>query len=116
MKTITLADLASKLQSPARPVLIEALPPRYFEQGHLPGALNINIGEAKELAAQLLPQKDAEIVVYCASQSCTNSDQVAIQLHALGYGNVAIFKGGKAEWQQAGLALEGVPAGVASED
>ncbi|HBG31692.1 rhodanese-like domain-containing protein [Candidatus Macondimonas diazotrophica] len=110
MKTISLNDLFNLLRSPTPPVLVEALPARYFAQGHLPGACNINTGEVKTLAPQLLPDKDAGIVVYCASVTCTNSDQVAVQLHALGYSDVTVFKGGKAEWQAAGHALEGVAA------
>lgn len=110
MKTISLAQLLIRVKSGHAPVLVEALPVRYFDMGHLPGAVNINIGEAKAKALELLQDKNAEIVVYCASQTCTNSDQVAVQLHALGYGNVYVFKGGKAEWQEAGYELEGVAA------
>lgn len=109
MKTISLSELLDNLLSPTPPVLVEALPSRYFAQGHLPGALNINVGEVKALAPELLPAKNARIVVYCASATCTNSDQVAVQLHALGYADVAVFKGGKAQWQADGQALE-VPA------
>jgi hypothetical protein len=35
MKTISLSDLVAKIQSNSRSVLVEALPARYFEQGHL---------------------------------------------------------------------------------
>lgn len=107
MKTISLNDLLDRLRSPTPPTLVEALPSRHFEQGHLPGAMNINVGEVKSLAPELLPAKTAGIVVYCASATCTNSDQVAVQLQALGYTDVAVFKGGKAEWHAAGHALEG---------
>lgn len=110
MKTISLNDLLDRLHSPTPPALVEALPPRHFAQGHLPGALNMNVGEVKALAPGLLPAKSGGVVVYCASATCTNSDQVAVQLHAMGYADVAVFKGGKAEWQAAGHALEGVPA------
>ena len=47
--------------------LVEALPAQYFEQGHLPGAINIPHTEVRELAPALLPEKDAAIVVYCAN-------------------------------------------------
>jgi rhodanese-related sulfurtransferase len=110
MKTISLNDLLDRLSSPTPPVLVEALPSHYFGQGHLPGALNINVGDVKALAPELLPAKAAGVVVYCASATCTNSDQVAVQLHALGYVDVAVFKGGKAEWHAAGHALEGAAA------
>lgn len=110
MKTISLSDLVTKIQSNSRSVLVEALPARYFEQGHLPGAVNINVGETQAKAPHMLPNKGADIVVYCASATCTNSNQVAAQLCALDYTNVSVFKGGKAEWEAAGHSLEGVPA------
>lgn len=106
MKTISLTELTEKIQHQEAFQLIEALPARYFNQGHLPGAVNINIGEVIEKAATYLPDKMATLIVYCASQSCSNSDQVAMQLHALGYENISVFKGGKAAWLEAGLVLE----------
>lgn len=106
MNTVSLDQLVSALQSVQPPQLVEALPARYFEQGHLPGALNINVGEVKDKAPTLLPDKGVPIVVYCASETCTNSDQVAVQLLALGYAEVAVFKAGKAAWQAAGRAVE----------
>jgi rhodanese-related sulfurtransferase len=109
VKTVTLSQLAEGLRATRRPILVEALPPRYFVQGHLPGALNIDVGDVAAKASSLLPAKDATIIVYCASASCSNSEQVASQLHALGYRDVAVYKGGKAEWTQAGNALETAP-------
>ena len=109
MKSVTLSQLAESLRSPRRPVLVEALPRRYFDQGHLPGALNINVDEVATKAAFLLPEKDAPVVVYCASATCSNSDQVAVKLRALGYADVAVYKGGKAEWTDAGYFLEVMP-------
>jgi rhodanese-related sulfurtransferase len=103
MNTITLQELRSRLDGARPPTLVEALPARYFEEWHLPGAININIGEVKDKAAALLPDFGAPIVTYCASVTCANSDQVAVQLAALGYRDVAVYKGGKAEWEAAGL-------------
>lgn len=105
MKTVTLQTILASLEAGSAPTFVEALPKHYFDQGHLPQALNINVGEVKDKAPAALPDKGAPIVVYCASPTCTNSDQVALQLTALGYSDVAVFKGGKAEWQTQGQAL-----------
>lgn len=109
MKTISLNDLLDRLRSPTPPALVEALPSRHFMQGHLPGALNINVGEVKALAPELLPTKAAGVVVYCASASCTNSDQVAVQLHALGYTDVAVFKGARPNGMRPVMRWKRVP-------
>jgi rhodanese-related sulfurtransferase len=49
--------------------LVETLPEVAYEQAHLPGAIDLPPDRVRELAPQLLPDKDAEIVVYCASPS-----------------------------------------------
>jgi rhodanese-related sulfurtransferase len=48
-------------------VLVETLDPEYYEDAHLPGALNLPPDQIGELAPQILPDKDANIVVYCMS-------------------------------------------------
>jgi rhodanese-related sulfurtransferase len=110
-RTISRDDLLLRLGATPRLVLIEALPERYFRDGHLPGALHMPHDKVRELAAGALPDKAAEIVVYCASATCRNSHVAAAHLESLGYGKVSIYAGGKEDWQAAGLALEpGKPA------
>ena len=46
--------------------LVETQSPMMYEDAHLPGALNLPPNRVAELAPRLLPEKDAEIVVYCA--------------------------------------------------
>jgi len=98
--------LARKLAGAARPVLVEALPEKYFRDWHLPGARHLPHNEVARLAPTVLPDKAAEIVVYCASRSCQNSHVAAAKLAQMGYGNVAVYAGGKQEWSEAGLPVE----------
>jgi rhodanese-related sulfurtransferase len=44
--------------------------------------------------------------VYCANLECANSDLAAERLLALGYHDVRVYAGGKADWVAAGLPLE----------
>lgn len=107
MNTVTRLELVNKLLAGSpRPILVEALPERYYRTGHLPGALNLNHDAVKAGAAELLPDQDAEIIVYCSNMACQNSEMAAAQLLAMGYRNVAVFKAGKQDWQDAGLLLE----------
>lgn len=99
-------ELAQRLRGAEPPLVAEILPPPYFARGHLPGAVNLPLEGFAENAARSLPQKAAEIVVYCASPSCQNSELAARKLLELGYGNVRLYRGGKAAWQEAGLALD----------
>ena len=88
-------------------VLVDALPPIAFAASRLPGALNIPPDAVDFLAETRIPDLDTEIVVYCANPDCESSGEVAERLVELGYRNVAHYAGGKDEWREAGLPLEG---------
>ncbi len=104
--TITRETLHRKLLSTARPTLLEALPEKYYADKHLPGALNMPHDRVDELAPALLPDKGAEVVVYCANRQCQNSHVAARRLAALGYSNIAVYAHGKQDWDEAGLPFE----------
>jgi len=48
-------------------LLVETLPEIAYHHAHLPGAINLPPEKLIELAPNLLPDKYADIVVYCAS-------------------------------------------------
>ncbi len=105
-RTITRDELQASLATPAAPVLLEALPAKYYLDGHLPGALHMPHDRVTALARDIIPNSQAEIVVYCASDTCRNSHIAAQALARLGYGNVSIYAGGKKDWMEAGLPVE----------
>jgi len=104
---ITLDELRARIDANPALVLVEALPERYYRHSHLPGAINIPHDAVDALAPALLPDKDAEIVVYCADGPCPNSGIASARLSELGYTRVADYHEGKAEWIEAGLSVEG---------
>ena len=104
--TITRDELSSLLASARPPMVFEALPARYFEDSHLPGARNMPHDAVAELAPALAPDKAAPIVVYCASAACQNSHIAAARLKQLGYTDVRVYAEGKQDWIGAGLPVE----------
>lgn len=86
--------------------LVDALPASYYDQQHLPGALNLVEQDVPEKAPALLPDKDAAIVTYCSNPACPNSKAVAARLTQLGYTNVRVYRDGIQDWVEAGLATE----------
>ena len=66
-RTISTQDLKTKLDASDRINIVETLAPERYREAHIPGALNIPPEKIKELAPQLLPNKDTEIVTYCAN-------------------------------------------------
>ena len=110
--TITREELRREIEEGGVTV-VEALPPMYFEEGHLPGAIDVPHDQVRELAPALLPDRDARVVVYCASTACQNSGIAAATLVAMGYTEVREYVEGKQDWVEAGLPLEtGAPAAV----
>jgi rhodanese-related sulfurtransferase len=106
MKTIDREQLKSLLAAHSPLALLEALPERYYRQGHLPRALLFPHTEVEKRASELLPDKAQPIVVYCANAACRNSHSAAALLQGLGYCDVRVYSGGKADWSEAGLPLE----------
>jgi len=60
-------DLKMKIDSAEKFRLVGTLPPASYHRAHLPGAINLPPDQVKQLAPTLLPDKAADIVVYCAN-------------------------------------------------
>lgn len=88
--------------------LVEALGPAFFGDARLPGAVNLPPGRVDQLAARLLPDASAPVVVYCA-RTCANAEATARRLLSLGYRDVRVFAEGKEDWIEAGLPIERDP-------
>ena len=104
--TIRRDELKGLLDAGEGIVLVEALPEKFYRDGHLPGALNLPHDDVDARAPTLLPDKSAPIVVYCASAPCRNSGLAAERLTALGYADVRDYHEGKQDWIEAGLPTE----------
>jgi rhodanese-related sulfurtransferase len=48
-------------------VVADVLPTEAYNNGHIPGAINLPIAELADRAPGLLPDPNAEVAVYCAS-------------------------------------------------
>lgn len=114
MNTIQRDELKNRLDQRENLTLIEALPARYYEAEHLPGAINVPHDEIRSRAPSDLPDRDATIVVYCASTECRNSRIAAETLSAMGYRNVLEYVEGKQHWKEAGYPLESSTGTVAA--
>lgn len=103
---VTREELFVRLAGATPPMLLEALDEQYYESGHLPGAIALPLSRVTEIARARLRDKSASLVVYCASSTCQNSRIAAAKLQSLGYEDVRVYAGGKADWKEAGLPLE----------
>lgn len=106
MKKINGEELKKLLEAGEDLVVVEALPAEYYRSGHLPGAAHLPLESIDHRAATVIPDHRAPVVVYCASDTCENSHLAAKRLVELGYENVSVYPGGKADWKKLGHSLE----------
>ena len=109
LQTIDAETLHRKLTGEHSPIIINALDRDAFMAKHIPGSINIPTDNA-EIAQDIIPYMDAEIVVYCANTDCTASPELAQKLEEMGYTNVSDFEEGLAGWRSAGYELIGTDA------
>jgi len=102
---LTAQELSAKMKSKTPPIVVDVLSPKSFAASHIEGAINIPTSDMARTAPKLLPEKNAEIVVYCGSYRCGASLKAAVTLKALGYTNIHDYKGGLKEWTEMGLPL-----------
>ena len=104
--TITRYEIVKRMKKDLPMTIVEALPPQYYEDSHIPGAINLPHDDVQSRAEGMLPDKEAYIVVYCANTPCANSRFAANALVQMGYRHVYEYVEGKQDWIEAGLAVE----------
>jgi rhodanese-related sulfurtransferase len=67
METVSREELKAKMDRGEAFTLVETLQEVAYAHEHLPGAINLPPDRVRELAPNLLPDKGAEIIVYCSS-------------------------------------------------
>ena len=48
-------------------LIVDVLPREAYISGHIPGAISLPLAEVNSRAQEVIPNRDAKIVVYCAS-------------------------------------------------
>jgi len=104
---ISREEIRRRLHDPAL-TIVDVLPASSYVEWHIPGAVGLPLELLASHARELLPNRDAEIVVYCGNAECSRSLHASQQLHELGYSNVRIYRGGIADWMDSGEPTESV--------
>lgn len=88
--------------------VIDILPEGSYEDEHIPGAVNIPLGDAefatrvREFTGQ--PDPKTTVVVYGEDADVDDSTRAAEKLFEMGFEQVFDFEGGLAEWKAEGFA------------
>lgn len=100
------SDLSEARMRGESPILVDVRNQAAWDQGHIPAALHIPRTDLTRSISAHVPNKDAEIVVYCWGPGCNGSTKAALELARWGYTNVKELLGGYEYWAREGLAIE----------
>jgi len=92
---ITAEEAKKIMDSGEEHIILDTREQDEFDEGHIPGAILIPYTEIENKAEEMLPDKDAQILVYC--RSGRRSKIASESLAKLGYTNVKEF-GGIIDW------------------
>lgn len=105
MNDISTKELVALKEKDKEFVLIGVLGKEYFEEEHIPGAINIPY---EDIASEALERfdKDQRIVVYCKNKACTASPEAAKKLDKIGFEHVYDYDVGLQGWKDSGHQTE----------
>ena len=92
---ITSDEAKEIIDSGEEHIILDAREQDEYDAGHIPGAILIPYTEIENKAEDMLPDKDAQILVYC--RSGRRSKIASESLVKLGYTNIKEF-GGITDW------------------
>lgn len=104
-KILLAKDIKQKFQNNEDVILIDTLSKESFCAKRIPGSINIPTAEIKERVEYILPDKNQNLIVYCANSSCMKSTKAVEILTELGYKNVLHYPDGLAGWLKDGFKL-----------
>ena len=93
---ITAEEAKMIMDSGEEHIILDTREQGEYDEGHIPNAILIPYTEIEKKAEEMLPDKDAQILVYC--RSGRRSKIAAESLSKLGYTNVKEF-GGIIDWK-----------------
>lgn len=91
------------LKSDPAAIVVDVRTPQEFAEGHLPGAINVELDRLPDLAPSLLPDKNAHLLVYCRSGS--RSGFAVSILDQMGYSRLVDMTGGIVQWSHQGYPV-----------
>ena len=98
---VTIEQLAAAVADPVTTV-IDAQGDNKYDSAHIDGAIDFAVDDVLGQAAELLPDKNAPVVLYCTNSDCLGAEFVGTQLVQAGYTDVRRFPGGVEQWASNG--------------
>lgn len=85
-------EAAKEMLDAQKVIILDVREQNEYDSGHIPGAVLLPVGTIDEnTAAQVIPEKDSTVLVYCRSGN--RSKTASSELAKLGYANIYEFGG-----------------------
>lgn len=104
--TIHTKELKNWIDSGKPIQIVDARPKKYDKGEVIVGAKFLPFDSTEAKITATLPDKDAVIVVYCASIKCPASGNLAKKLVSMGYTHIYKYPEGITEWMDRNYPLE----------
>jgi len=104
IRECTVADVRQRLDRGDRFHFVDVREDTEFAVDHAAGARHVGRGILERDVENLIPDKGADIVLYCGGGY--RSALAADSLQRMGYTNVVSMDGGIRAWREAGYAIE----------
>jgi sulfur-carrier protein adenylyltransferase/sulfurtransferase len=104
VREIDVAEARELIDGDGAPVLVDVRERNEWNQGHIPGAVLIPMGELESRIAEAAPDRSRPVILYCASGR--RSAVAARRLEELGYAEAVNVAGGFNRWAELGYPSE----------
>lgn len=102
LEAVTRDELLARMDQ-GEAVVVDVRPPEEYRAGHIPGAINVPLGELRERLGDL--PREAEVVAYCRGPYCVLAPQALEILRENGF-RARRLEDGFPEWRLTGLPVE----------
>jgi rhodanese-related sulfurtransferase len=94
----------------SKTVLIDSRPLPRFQDGTIPGAINLPYPAFDKFVDRLPKDKATPIVFFCQGVTCMMSPNSLRRAEAMGYTNAKVYREGVPEWQERNVGVTTAPA------
>ncbi len=104
IKQVSVRDVVEKFNKGDKFFFVDTREDNEWQKGRAKGAIHIGKGVIERDIEAKIPDKEAEIILYCGGgyRSALSADS----LQQMGYKKIASMDGGWREWQSSGLPIE----------
>ncbi len=103
IKEVSVSDVKGMIEAKEKIVLLDVRDKNEFEEGSIPGAINISRGMLEFKVALIIPDKTAKIITFCGID--LRGPLATKTLNEMGYKNAVNVIGGLKAWKEAGYSI-----------